>query len=115
MEASERPEPVDMRILADMLDGDREEMAEMLADFRASARTTAMELRASCKDGAPSQIAAYAHRLKSSSRWIGAMALADLCAAIERAARANQPDVVAGLMERMEVELAAVERFLSLR
>lgn len=115
MNASQRPAPVDMRVLADMLDNDPDEMGTMLAEFRINARTTAAELRSACRDGQPSEAAALAHRLKSSSRWVGALALGDICASMELAGRAGRRDQLDALMVSFESELVMVEHFLAAR
>lgn len=115
MDTPDRPEPVDLRILADMLDDDRDAMAEMLAEFRLGAHRTAVELRAACQAGLASETAALAHRLKSSARWVGAVALGDVCAAMERAGRAGQGNEIIALMAQFEAELSRVERFLGAR
>lgn len=104
-----------MRVLAELLDDDPGEMEEMLAEFRASARGTAAELRLACQAGPASQTAALAHRLKSSARWVGAMELGDICAAMEQAGHAGDTRLIVVLMARFETELSNVERFLDAR
>lgn len=115
MQMPDRPEPVDMRVLAEMLEDDLVAMEEMLADFRVNARNTAAELRTACREGPTADTAALAHRLKSSSRWVGAMALGDICAAMEQAGHAGQSSRLVALMACFEAELSEVERFLAAR
>ncbi|MDO8707033.1 MAG: Hpt domain-containing protein, partial [Sulfuricaulis sp.] len=55
---------------------------------------------------------AHAHKLKSSSRSVGALALGELCAAMEKAGKDGDTAALAALLPQFEQELAGVERFL---
>ena len=52
---------------------------------------------------------AAAHKLKSSSRAVGALALGDLCAELENACRAGDPQAFGLGLAAFEVALAEVE------
>lgn len=85
---------------------------EFLLDFRASATTTATELAAACAAGDTAQASALAHKLKSSARSVGALALGDLCAEIEAAGTAGEVNALSALHTRFEAEMAAVDAAL---
>jgi HPt (histidine-containing phosphotransfer) domain-containing protein len=57
--------------------------------------------------------AASAHTLKSSALAVGALALGELCTALEEEGRAGDRDALTVLLPRFEVEMAAVERDLA--
>ena len=107
--------PVDLRILAGMVDGDSAEMEELLSDFGVSAQRTGTELRRACESGLLSEVAALAHRLKSSARWVGALPLGEICASLEQAGLGGQRELLADLMARFEAELRMVSLFLERR
>jgi HPt (histidine-containing phosphotransfer) domain-containing protein len=56
---------------------------------------------------------AAAHKLKSSARSVGALALGELCAGMERAGKAGDTEALAVLLPRLELELADVEHYLA--
>ena len=53
-----------------------------------------------------------AHKLKSSARSVGALALGELCAGMEQAGKACDSEALAVLLPRFEQELASVDRYL---
>jgi len=53
-----------------------------------------------------------AHKLKSSARSVGALALGELCAEMEKSGKAGDMAALAMLLPRFERELASVEGFL---
>lgn len=57
---------------------------------------------------AAQQVVTLAHKLKSSARSVGAMALGELCAQMELAGQVGQPELLARLWPEFEREIAAV-------
>ena len=55
---------------------------------------------------------AAAHKLKSSARSVGALALGELCADMEQAGKAGQVEALTALLSRFEAEMAAVDEYL---
>jgi HPt (histidine-containing phosphotransfer) domain-containing protein len=55
---------------------------------------------------------AAAHKLKSSARSVGAMALGEVCAEMELAGKAGQVEKLAALLPHFEAELIAVSNYL---
>ena len=95
--------------------GDAALIHEFLQDFRASAVRIALELRAACAAKQTKAAADAAHKLKSSAFAVGALALGELCAAMEEEAKAADGDALNVLLPRFEVEMAVVVRYLEQR
>jgi CheY-like chemotaxis protein/HPt (histidine-containing phosphotransfer) domain-containing protein len=104
--------PVDVSMLKALVGGDPAVLREFLHDFRISAAKTATELRAACENGQAAQAGALAHKLKSSARSVGALALGELCVEIEQAGKAGQVEALTALLPRFETEMAAVDEYL---
>ena len=71
-----------------------------------------MELRAACAAGQATAAGAHAHKLKSSARSVGALALGELCAEMEKAGKNADAAALAVLLPQIEQELAKVESYL---
>ena len=85
-----------------------ETVREFLSDYRDSTRQLATEIGAARAAGDMRQIGAIVHKLKSSSRSVGALALGDLCAALENDCRAGELDAVLRGLARFDAALLAV-------
>ena len=104
--------PVDVNVLKALVGDDEAMIREFLHDFRISAARAAVELRAACAAGQAMAAGALAHKLKSSSRSVGALALGELCAEMEQAGKAGDSATLAILLPGFEHELASVDRYL---
>jgi signal transduction histidine kinase/DNA-binding response OmpR family regulator len=104
--------PLDVNVLKELVGGDEAVVRNLLHDFRISVEAIAAELRAACAAGQTTAAAAAAHKLKSSSRSVGALALGDLCDEMERAGKNGDTAALATLLPRFEHELVSVERYL---
>jgi len=104
--------PVDVNVLKALVGNGEAMIIEFLHDFRLSAAKVAAELRAACAAGEAAATGAHAHKLKSSARSVGALALGELCAAMEKAGKGGNTAALAALLPQFEQELAGVERFL---
>lgn len=100
-------EVVDISLLRQVVGDEADVVRYFLTEYLASAHTEAAALRAATASGDAGGAAMIAHRLKSSSRLIGALALGDLCDELESAGQAGAISAL-GLL-RFERELAAVE------
>ncbi|GAB4173858.1 MAG: hypothetical protein Fur0039_15510 [Rhodocyclaceae bacterium] len=105
--------PVDVGVLAALVGEDAGVIAELLGDFRSSAAAIAADLDAALDAGRFSEAGAAAHKLKSSARSVGALALGEICEGIEQAGKAGEPGALAGLRPHFERELAAVDGYLA--
>jgi signal transduction histidine kinase/CheY-like chemotaxis protein/HPt (histidine-containing phosphotransfer) domain-containing protein len=101
--------PVDVSVLKALVGDDPAVIREFLHDFRVSAVKTAAELKAACESGQAAQAGALAHKLKSSSRSVGALALGDLCDELENFGRIEDAAAIVRSMVRFDVVLAKVE------
>jgi len=106
------PAPVDVNVLKALIGDDEAMIREFLHDFRLSALKIAVELRSACAAGQATLAGAHAHKLKSSARSVGALALGELCAEMEKAGKSGDTAALAELLPRFEQELATVERYL---
>jgi CheY-like chemotaxis protein/HPt (histidine-containing phosphotransfer) domain-containing protein len=104
--------PVDVRVLEKSIGADPQGIREIFEDFCHSAEKIALELRAAVAGARLRHAADEAHKLKSSSRAIGALALGELCAQIEIAAGAGRMDLAHAVLPTFDLELNAVIAFL---
>lgn len=86
--------PVDPSVLKDMFGDDEETFREILGDFAGPAKDIEDEINAAYTAHDPAGIKDGAHKLKSSARAIGAMALADVAVALEEAGKSTNWDHV---------------------
>ena len=89
-------------------------LSELLAEYAHSIARAVPELRSAVAAKDHEQTAAIAHRLKSSSRSVGALPLGDLCVELENAGKRNDGPAVEHCMARFETLLAEVEHELAL-
>ena len=101
---------VDISVLKSLVGDDMDTVREFLAEFLHSARTQAAEIIASCEAHDTDAVGAVAHKLKASSRSVGALALGDLCAELEDAGRAGRGSEIVERRERFELAMTAVDR-----
>ena len=100
---------LDLAVLKGLVGDDAPIVCEFLIDYRASADRLASELRAARAADDVRQIGAIAHKLKSSSRSVGAVALGDLCTELENACRSGAREGISQAVMRFEVGLLAVD------
>ncbi len=93
---------VDIGILKEIVGDDVETVQALLAEYVECSSELAGQLRARLSTGRGSEAAAIAHKLKSSSRSIGALPLGDLCAEIEAQGPGSEPDTLAQLAARFD-------------
>ena len=90
----------DVVVLKNLVGDDSKVVSEFLSHFRAASTRSAAEMRVASAAADIRQVGAIAHKLKSSSRSIGALALGDLCAELENACRSGQREnVLQGMVE----------------
>lgn len=100
---------VDVSVLKALVGDDSDAVLGVLSDYLDSARKSGAELRAAFSVGDAGHIATLAHRLKSSSRSVGALALGDLCAELENAGRSGDRAAIKRYFRLCEEVLASVE------
>lgn len=78
--------------LLDMIGGDLEDLRELIDEFEQTTPALVDTMRISVSQGDLAGLRIAAHTLKSNARDMGAMALTDLCATLEHAARDGSVD-----------------------
>ncbi|GEM_PF-4861508 len=104
--------PVQVSVLEALVGTDPQLIGEFLQAFSVSAGQLAAEFTEAYAEQRVHDAAAIAHKLKSSSRAVGALRLADLCAAIEIAGTAGDLPKLNELAPGFETEMAAVTGYL---
>lgn len=99
---------VDVTVLQGLVGDNANIVHEFLADYLATAQRLGAELGAAAAAGDSEQIKAIAHKLKSSSRAVGAETLADRCASLENTGQARDRDTIRQGMADFEAALRAV-------
>lgn len=105
--------PIDIVVLKSIVGDNMDAVRELLGDYLASARVLSVELRAYCVQGLGREASAVAHRMKSSSRSVGAIELGNLCAELENAGRAGDLLALTRWVEKFDDALAAVEEAIA--
>lgn len=101
----DNPPPLDLDVMREIVGAEEATLGELLADYRASLQETCDTMRRTSDAGNFADLAAAAHRLKSSSRSVGALPMGDLCAEIENVVRTANCDAVTPLMSTLESTL----------
>jgi HPt (histidine-containing phosphotransfer) domain-containing protein len=104
--------PVDVNVLKALVGDDPTVTSEFLKDFRTSSEKIAADLRGACQEGQAKIAGATAHKLKSSARAVGALALGELCAEMEQAGKAGDTQALNTLLPRFDSELTAVNKYI---
>ncbi|HXE38450.1 MAG TPA: Hpt domain-containing protein, partial [Azonexus sp.] len=100
---------VDVSVLTALVGNDQANVRRLLGIYLTSVRSACEELLPALTTNDVRVIGAIAHRLKASSRSVGALELGDLCAELENVCRAgDQAAITAGSQEFLAA-LAAVD------
>jgi signal transduction histidine kinase/DNA-binding response OmpR family regulator len=105
--------PVDISVLTALIGNDSAVLHEILEDFRSSKERIAAELRSACGAELWAAAGAAAHKLKSSARAIGALALADLCESMEIAGAAGDRVKFAEQRPLFDAQLVLVDNSIA--
>ena len=105
--------PVDSSVLMEMFGDDAATFREILTGFVSPATAIAEEVREAWAAGSVADVRGAAHKLKSSSRAIGANPLADLCEALEMAARSENLAEIDELAPRLPNLLEKVVDYIT--
>ena len=101
---------VDTAVLRSYVGGNAALLQELMQEFRRSAALAAGQIRSAAKDRDGHALATAAHRLKSSSRQVGAITLGEVCARLE--VQGNDGRIDATLLADFDTVIAAVDDFL---
>ncbi|MEO7057291.1 MAG: MHYT domain-containing protein [Caldimonas sp.] len=104
---------VDVEVLKSLVGDDMATVHEFLAQFLDAARVQAAEIVASSLAEDDVRVGLVAHKLKGSSRSVGAIGLGHLCAELEDASRSGSREGRADRRRRFEAEMQAVDAFIA--
>jgi PAS domain S-box-containing protein len=104
---------VDVAVLEVLIGGNPAQARDLLAKYLDSTRGLAQELRRGLAAGNPRAAGFIAHRLKSASCSVGALALGEVCSRIEAAGRRSDMQAVLRELSSFETTLEAVETDIS--
>lgn len=105
--------PWNVEPLRALVGDDQTVIRRLLTDYLESLETAARACPAAVAAGDATAVAELAHKLKSSSRWVGAADLGSFCEAIELAARAGDMETVAARLPEFERESALIKSAVS--
>jgi|HubBroStandDraft_5_1064220.scaffolds.fasta_scaffold116383_2 two-component system sensor histidine kinase/response regulator len=111
----EERQAIDFSALRALIGDDEVAARAILRSFSTHSSGLGNQLRAALAAGQPALAVDAAHKLKSAARAIGAFALADLCADIERAGEKGETTVLAATVTLLIREEASVAAVLALR
>jgi signal transduction histidine kinase/DNA-binding response OmpR family regulator len=103
---------VNLDVLRELVGDDDATVSALVRQYAAELAATSAAMLAAQLPADARTLGDLAHRLKSSSRSVGALALGELCASIEQAGRGDDAAALAALMPAFEREAAAVQREL---
>ena len=99
---------LDQTVLEKLVGNDAAMITEFIGDYCSSAQQAGEEIRSALAGHDWKTVGAGAHKLKSSSRSVGALALGDVCARLEKASKGGDAKMMASLATEFENILAAV-------
>ncbi|MCD2519534.1 CHASE domain-containing protein [Massilia sp. G4R7] len=105
--------PIDLGLLENTFDGDRERMRKYAFMFISTTRDALDEIDAALSRGDVTSAAAVAHRIKSAARTVGALAFAAVCEDLE--GQGGRPAQARALAARLRAQLARIEREVTAR
>jgi CheY-like chemotaxis protein/HPt (histidine-containing phosphotransfer) domain-containing protein len=104
---------LDVTVLKNLVGDDPGTVLEFLSEYLDSASGQRKELRAVIAANDVKRVDAIVHKLKSSSRSVGALALGDLCAEMESAGKAGEKVRVFQLMPQFEALFTQTEELIA--
>nr|CAA6808733.1 MAG: Unknown protein [uncultured Thiotrichaceae bacterium] len=91
--------------LRDMIGGDEEDLAEFIEDFSEIAPDLVKQMVDGIASGDWNTVKIASHSLKSNSKDLGAIALSDLCAAVENESAQGEVDNTQEKVEQISLEM----------
>ena len=112
-QASDTTRALDPAVLPRFVGDDRAKVRRFLAMYADEAARAAGELRAAAADRDHERLQAIAHKLKSSSRWVGAVPLGELCDELESLAKRGDQAAIEQAMARFDRLFAELQTELA--
>ena len=91
----------DLGVLNSLVGDDQDTVHALLREYVETLQRTWAEIATAASQGDEAAIAASAHKLKSSSRSVGALRIGELCQQIENAGRAGELPTIASLLHEV--------------
>ena len=105
-------EPIDFSVLTNIFGDDKELCDSILEEFSNSAEPYMLELKQAFEEGCSDGVKSLAHKLKSSSRTVGAEELGDLCQILESSAPGRDWTLIDSQQLAVQKALAQVVNFI---
>jgi len=105
--------PIDIVILIQVIGDDANVHRTLFESFIKSAQSAISAINTAAKSDTTEVVIKQAHKLKSASRNMGAVKLADLCEAMEGAARAGQHQKIISLLPTLHRLFDDVQKFVT--
>ena len=105
--------PVDVNILKAYVGDNAALIHKFLADYRVRAQLIGDEITTAYAEGNLTELANQAHKLKSSSRTVGAMQLGELCEHLEDIGKNSDSVYISSLVPEFQQEMASVIAYLT--
>jgi signal transduction histidine kinase/CheY-like chemotaxis protein len=105
--------PIDPTALIKVFGDDPGTIREILRDFIQPARDNVAEIQSAFEAHLPDNVGKAAHKLKSSSRAVGATELADLCLALEQAGKGGDWSEIEVKIPRLKVCMDEVQAWIA--
>jgi len=103
---------VDINILKSLIGNDKAVIKEFLQDFLHDSQKIAEQLQSAVADNRADEAKFAAHKLKSSARSVGALALGEWCMRMEEAAKQGDIEKLGKLLPGFKQELTEVEGYI---
>lgn len=103
---------IDLGILSQFVGDDRELQAQLLAQYSTTSTQTVADITAAAATRNAQQVSFAAHKLKSSSRAMGAGTLADICQALEKAGKEEDWDDIDRLSPQIPPLMLRAQQFI---
>jgi len=104
--------PIDERALKDEFGDDPELFKEILNDFIAPAHDDLREIVTAWKERSAEGVRQASHKMKSACRTIGAMALSEVCYALEQAGKDNDWDTIDAQAPQLNKLMEDVDNYI---
>jgi signal transduction histidine kinase/CheY-like chemotaxis protein/HPt (histidine-containing phosphotransfer) domain-containing protein len=105
-------EAIDLSALTSVFGDDPETVKEILHEFIEPSNDCCREIKEALDGQSASGVAAAAHKLKSSSRSVGAHELADICTELEFAGKSDDWDKINALAPRLPAAMRTVSDYI---
>ncbi len=107
----QNPSPIDYSVL-DAIINNKDEQSQLLRDFLVYIQTDRSQLEALLEQDDCAATQSCAHRMKGSSRMVGAVRLGNACASIEETAKAGDMTAVRVSVVELDAALREMEEFV---